>query len=718
MASSPGSGSFRHAGRVVDPSVRDDGELEPKLELADDAPRPEPEPPPPDAADEPVTEAKPSPEATAAETEPEPSPEALATEPDPPSPEATEPEPSPEALATEPDPPPAPAPVRGGHKVRERLLAKAEMARRQRELENAGMAGQLDAVGRSEASDESDTEPEEPPTFAGRPPAAPFIARSKGQLSPNLVFAFGTLMGIAVVLSVVALAVNLERAPGPRVEAPAPNTPSAEPPRAQAPQAKPKRVRKKIPGPWRIQDVRGDPALRVVEGKIGTDSFLKAVTQAGVQEREVYRILIAMKGIRDFDKCGKNDRFIALIERRSGRLKAFEYIVGPEEIYQAREGQDGLLKGSQLDLKVERAQVSGVVVYDGKSFDASAELAGFDPGLSKVVARALDGHGSLAELERNTVLRIIAQEITVLGEFARYAGVEALELRPPGNKEPLRLYYYDVPGLRGYYDKQGRAPYQGGWRKPIKDAPVTSPFNPKRLHPILKKVVPHNGTDFGAPTGTPVGAASYGTVSFMGWAGPSGNLVKIEHPGGVETGYAHLSRFREGLKVGDKVKRLEIVGYVGSTGRSTGPHLHFTASRDGKFFDAETLNLDGMRALTKDERVGFAPVMAKYDALLDALPLPDLPPEPAAATRPASDVSTRDVSADPLAGEDDEEDVPGARSPSPAPAAPPSPSPAPAPAPAAATPSQPATKTGSAIYLTDKELLQMQSASDDGEVSE
>ena len=75
---------------------------------------------------------------------------------------------------------------------------------------------------------------------------------------------------------------------------------------------------------------------------------------------------------------------------------------------------------------------------------------------------------------------------------------------------------------------------------------MTSPFNPKRLHPILKKVMPHNGIDFGAPTGTPVGASNFGTVSYIGYAGASGNLVKVEHPGGVETGYAHLSRFAEG----------------------------------------------------------------------------------------------------------------------------------------------------------------------------
>jgi pyruvate/2-oxoglutarate dehydrogenase complex dihydrolipoamide acyltransferase (E2) component len=203
-----------------------------------------------------------------------------------------------------------------------------------------------------------------------------------------------------------------------------------------------------------------------------------------------------------------------------------------------------------------------------------------------------------------------------------------------------------------------------------------------------------------------VGAASFGTISFIGWGGPSGNLVKIQHSGGIETGYAHLSRYVEGLKVGDKVKRLQVIGYVGSTGRSTGPHLHFSAHRDGKFFDAETLNLDSMRTLTKEERVAFAQVTAKYNPLLDALPLPDAlpaPPTAAAAEKPsAPDVGA----ADPAAEADEHEE----------PAPPAAPGNAPPAQPAAPAPNAP--RSGNSVYLTDQELLKMQSASDDGEVAD
>jgi murein DD-endopeptidase MepM/ murein hydrolase activator NlpD len=240
--------------------------------------------------------------------------------------------------------------------------------------------------------------------------------------------------------------------------------------------------------------------------------------------------------------------------------------------------------------------------------------------------------------------------------------------------------------VRGYYDARARAPYEGGWRKPV-DAPITSRFNPKRMHPVLHRIMPHTGTDFGAPAGTPVGASAPGVVEFVGSGGPSGNLVTVKHAGGIQTGYAHLSRFADGLKVGDRVKRLQLVGYVGSTGRSTGPHLHFSAKRDGKFFDAETLNLDGLRVLEPSERTHFDKVKLEYDAKLDQIALPPRPPQPARPAEPSASAET-----DPMTEPNE---------------------PAPPPAVAGGTPPS---RPGNPIYLTDEELLKLQGQGDGDEV--
>jgi hypothetical protein len=125
-------------------------------------------------------------------------------------------------------------------------------------------------------------------------------------------------------------------------------------------------------------------------------------------------------------------------------------------------------------------------------------------------------------------------------------------------------------------------------------------------------------------------------VAFVGMAGPSGNLVTVQHPNGIETGYAHLSRFATGIKVGDKLGTHQLVGYVGSTGRSTGPHLHFSAKKDGKFIDAESLQLDGERVMPTVDRPAFAAAKAELDKRLDAIPLPEPPPEKPKAPAPVA----------------------------------------------------------------------------------
>jgi murein DD-endopeptidase MepM/ murein hydrolase activator NlpD len=597
----------------------------------------------------------------------------------------------------------------GVQSVRDRLVARAQGARRDAETE-APVRGGLEEIGRSEERDAQGGELDAVGVPSGRAPSAPLGPRDQSQLSPTLIAVFGTLIGVATVLSIIALMINIDRhkaTPLPKV-APVESTSAAAREPAELPPPVQKRVRQKVPGPWRIAEAKADPKTRIVEGKVSTDPFIKALTAAGVEQKEAFRLLLAMKGVRDFDKCNKADRFAALIERGSSRLKAFEYTVGPEEIYQAREGEDGLLKGAKLDLKVEHNQVTGALVYDGHSFDASAERAGFDGGLGHVVALALQGHMSLDELERGDMIRLIGQEVTVLGEFARYTGIEAIEVRHANPKrEALRVYYFDDATLRGYYDATGKSPTEGGWRKPIPGAAVTSPFNPRRMHPILHKIMPHLGTDIGAPMGTPVGASAPGTVSYLGPGGAAGNLLKIMHDGGIETGYAHLSRYAEGIKLGDKVRRMQTIGYVGSTGRSTGPHLHFSAERDGKFFDAETLNLDGMRVLDNDQREQFSAVVAKYNPLLDAIPLPaqlpgvstsgDEAPGAAAAPAPTSSGAAQD----PGFSEPDADEV--------------SAKPAAGDAKAASAPEK---ASGSSVYMSDKELLKAQSATDEGEVSE
>lgn len=553
--------------------------------------------------------------------------------------------------------------------------------------------------------------------------------RVRPALSPNLVALSSALIGLSVLFTIGVFLepTTFQHSTTAPVESAA--TVATKPPSIAIPPPVDRPVRSKVPGPWRIADDQGKPDHRVITGKIGKLAFLKAIEQAGIPKNEAYRAYGALKETLDLDHCRPKDTFRALVTGREKHLVAFEYEKSKEEVYQAKANEAGKLVGQKLDLKVERNQIRRAFVHDGSSFDGSAVRAGFDEGLAEVAEQAFRGHLGLRELRAGDRLRVIVQEVTVLGEFARYAGIEAIEVVRTG-KEPQRFYYFPHPEEGGYFDATGRAPYEGGWRKPIPGAPVTSKFNMKRMHPVLKKIMPHTGTDFGAPTGTRIGATAPGTISFIGNGGPSGNLVKVKHDGGYESGYAHLSRFEPGLKVGDPVERLETVGYCGSTGRSTGPHLHFTMKKNGEYIDPESLNLDGLRVLGTAHRSAFAEIRQKYDAVLDAIALPEVPAELLAPGTPAVAGADTDASA---AGDDDElaaaGEMPAAAATGiqaqasstasmaaasnnvpPAAIAPPA-SPAPAGKPAA-------TVGGSAIFLTDADLLKMQGAVHDGEVTE
>ncbi len=170
------------------------------------------------------------------------------------------------------------------------------------------------------------------------------------------------------------------------------------------------------------------------------------------------------------------------------------------------------------------------------------------------------------------------------GAFVRYGDI--LTAQYEGDKESFQAFLYvDPSGADSYYDSKGRSLQGLFLRKPLNFTRISSPFTSRRFHPILKKYTAHHGIDYAAPYGTKVWAIANGTVAFVGRKGPLGNYIEIEHSNGYKTGYGHLKGFARGLKKGQRVSQKQTIGYVGSTGRSTGPHLHFNfyATVNGKY---------------------------------------------------------------------------------------------------------------------------------------
>ena len=186
------------------------------------------------------------------------------------------------------------------------------------------------------------------------------------------------------------------------------------------------------------------------------------------------------------------------------------------------------------------------------------------------------------------------------------------------NKKEINLYNFIHNKEAGYYDLNGRSIVKSLMKTPINGARLSSSFG-NRKHPILGYTKLHTGTDFAAPAGTPIMASGSGTIIRSRWCGGGGNCVKIKHNSTYQTVYAHMKNFAKGTKEGKKVKQGQIIGYVGSTGMSTGPHLHYEVIVNGKKINSQRLRLPSSKILDKNARKDFEIERIKIDLKLSEL---------------------------------------------------------------------------------------------------
>ena len=180
------------------------------------------------------------------------------------------------------------------------------------------------------------------------------------------------------------------------------------------------------------------------------------------------------------------------------------------------------------------------------------------------------------------------------------------------------LYYFDKKGSEGHYDQNGKSVEKALMKTPINGARLSSAFG-MRKHPIDGYNKMHRGTDFAAPMGTPIMASGSGVITRAGWCGGGGNCVKIKHNSTYETIYAHMKNFAREIKEGSRVKQGQIIGYVGSTGNSTGPHLHYEVVVNGKKINSQKLKLPSGKTLKGKEREVFEVSRIKLDVLKSEL---------------------------------------------------------------------------------------------------
>lgn len=328
------------------------------------------------------------------------------------------------------------------------------------------------------------------------------------------------------------------------------------------------------------------PEISVVEGEIKPNQFVATMLiEAGVSSGEADRAVRALGGLFDPTKSRPGDRYrVHVLE--DGRLGRFEYRAAADQVFLVARDVDGSLVGDRLNIELERevVEVEGEIEHSlWLAFEASGESPALAANLTEVFQFDIDFFHDTRQGDR---FRFFVEKYSHRGELVRYGRIFAAEYlgsdtSPVGTK---RLYWYanEKTGTRGYYDRAGKAAQRAFLRSPLRFTRISSGYGYRR-HPILGRRHFHGGIDYAAPTGTPVRSVADGTVTLAGRYGANGKIVKIKHSGGYESFYLHLSRIlvRRGARVGQNT----IIGKVGSTGRSTGPHLDFRLKRHGKYLN-------------------------------------------------------------------------------------------------------------------------------------
>jgi murein DD-endopeptidase MepM/ murein hydrolase activator NlpD len=329
----------------------------------------------------------------------------------------------------------------------------------------------------------------------------------------------------------------------------------------------------------------------IVEGKVEkSDTLGKLLKRSGLSAAEADEVIRALSGKLDFRQIRAGQSF--KIERGGdGRVKLFQLELSKTQKVRAERDGDGELLGTadETETRIELKQLGGKI---DSSLYASIKAAGETGALVDffvdVFAYDIDFFNDTHDGDR---FHIVVEKhfmpstdpASPAGEqFARYGRILAAEFS--GKAGTFQTFFWNGK----YYDSAGASSEKGMLKTPLKFVRVSSGFDRNRMHPVLHTVRAHLGIDYAAPTGTPVRAAASGTVSFRAAQGGAGNMVVLRHDSGIDTVYMHLSKFAN-IKVGEKIEAKTVIGYVGTTGLSTGPHLHFGVKKNGAFVDPTKL---------------------------------------------------------------------------------------------------------------------------------
>lgn len=347
-----------------------------------------------------------------------------------------------------------------------------------------------------------------------------------------------------------------------------------------------------------------------------SDSIYLSLKRNDLSEREISLLNLALGKVFNANSKSQPNDYYQLVVDTSGVVRKFVYTPYREPEHPVVIEQiDGKLVGKREKQALETRQFIAEVYIDDNLTNAIRD-AGEDDVLTDQLTE--DIFGSVIDFRthprKGDRIRVLFEKKYLEGRFIRYGDVLVADYA--GQIVQQTAFHYTPTGSKGgYYDGEGKSLARMFLLYPLPFRGINSHFNLRRFHPVLKRQVPHRGTDYAASKGTPVHAAAIGTVTHAGRKGSYGLLVEIEHPKGYRTRYAHLSKIL--VKKGQRVAQKQGIGRVGATGRVTGPHLHYEIIKSGRHINPTSVNR-GERGKSLDKK-HLAHFAAHRDALLNQL---------------------------------------------------------------------------------------------------
>ena len=358
-----------------------------------------------------------------------------------------------------------------------------------------------------------------------------------------------------------------------------------------------------------------EPKYKKIKHKVKSgETFDKILEDYLIEKKEIIKIKETLKKKVNLNKLNTEQIIEFSIDKTNNKINEFVFqISNTQKIYLKRNIENDKFNKEILSIKLNKE-----IVYKENLILQSLYKAATDQNIPPNIIIEFAGiYGFQVDFQRDIRKQDKFQIMYELflnenNEIVETGNILFANLKLSGQDNGL--YYFDKENSEGHYDKNGKSVKKALMKTPINGARLSSPFG-MRKHPIDGFNKMHRGTDFAAPMGTPIMASGDGVVKKAGWCGGGGNCIKIKHNSTYQTVYAHMSKFARGIKNGVRVKQGQTIGYVGSTGKSTGPHLHYEVIVNGKKVNSQKLKLPSGKILKGKERKLFETRKIKLDVL-------------------------------------------------------------------------------------------------------